>query len=154
MRTYQKFVRPHGDRALLLSRLKHPERLVEPYPSDAEWTQTLVNDLLTVPEHLAFRERWVRAISAAVGANFNPKHFSFVLHYGQGSVHSHADSMAKTSFLVPLVCTKSLVFFEEYQRAPLAKQSLVRFNDHNDHGIDNPNCASFLVMSISRDLAD
>lgn len=154
MRNYKNFVRPHGDVAKIREALDRYfiNRGIDKKKLYGNWKQYLFTDLFGDSEEQKIRERWVRAISAAVGVAFKPEEFSFVLHTGRETVDSHTDGLAKTSFLVPLKVSPTLKFYEDWSSILMQKVQLLRFNDSNTHGLDNPYMGEFAILSISRDL--
>lgn len=155
MRNYKNFVRPHGDLKKIKDALHQyfVNRGVNKELLYGGWRQYVFTDLFSESEEKEIRERWVRAISKVVGIDFKPEEFSFVLHTGRDSVDTHTDGLAKTSFLVPLRVSPTIKFYEDWSSILLHKAQLLRFNDSNSHGLDNPHLGEFEILSISRDLA-
>jgi hypothetical protein len=153
MRKYNKFVRPRGDLKLIRDALHKYWSRYGMYEKPFSWRQYPLWELFDdAGLYRRVQERWVSAISSVVGIDFNPKEFSLVLHIGKEGVAGHSDSLAKTSFLVPLQASPTIRFFEEFESVALSQARLIRFNDHNYHGIQNPNCGIFQVLSISKDV--
>lgn len=154
MRNYKNFVRPYGDlkkirEALDRYYVRHGIDKSELY---GNWRQHLITDLFEKAEAQKLRERWMRAVSQAVGTTFKQEEFSFVLHTGKEPVESHTDRMAKTSFLVPLRASSTLKFYENWSSVLMQDVQLLRFNDFNQHGLENPHSGGFEILSISRDV--
>lgn len=150
MRRYARFKRPHGDTAKLLRLVKANTGNQGEWEFD--WGQFLLRDLIPDrQDHAKICEKWLSAVSAVVGIKFKPIDFSFVLHYGRGDVPSHSDSMGRTSFLVPLLCAKTLIFEEEFQQTQFMGSKLIRFNDFDRHAVHNPHGSKFVILSISQD---
>lgn len=152
MLNYKNFVAPRGDKAMLLRRLKDSSRLVGLHEKYISWRQVEVAELIgDAVEAQKFFERWTTAISKGTGRKLVPGHYSFIMHYGCGNVPSHTDRMSASCYLVPLLCTPTVTFQEEYRQVAFAKTKLIRFNDSNTHSVRNPHSAAFAVMSITRD---
>ncbi len=156
MRTYTPFKLPRGLKARLVQALNDwtQRHHGEPWNKvDACWHQSLVCELLPAEEYQQLRDILVQRLSQATGTPFNPEHFSTVLHWGYGEVPPHRDDMAKTCFLVPLVASPTLTFYVEYQgKVRLRQVPVVRFNDYDRHGIDNPFAGRYLLLTLTRDL--
>lgn len=150
MRHYAKFKLPFGTKSRLLRALeRRPEGA--PY-AQVGWRQTLLSDLLGAQAAPALMTKLLQRITEVLGQPLRAEEFSGVLHWGCAEdVPSHADNMAKTCFLIPIRCTKTLAFFEGYQECLLADKRLVRFNDFEDHGLRNPHLGHFCLLTLSRD---
>lgn len=118
----------------------------------AQWRQTLLSDLLEKTEAQALLASLLGRISVVTGQSFKPDEFSCVLHWGSAEeVPRHRDSLAKTCFLIPLQCPRTLAFYEGYQRCAVWGKKLIRFNDFEDHGLSNPFRGHFYLLTLSRD---
>lgn len=152
MRHYAGFRLPRGTKSQLLSALA-ASRYARPL-AEAQWRQSLLSDLLGSDAARALTQRLLDRVALVVGQPFREADFSAVLHWGSAEeVPRHADSMAKTCFLIPLRSSKTLEFFENWSSCPLQGKRLVRFNDFEDHGLRNPNRGHFYLLTLSRDQA-
>lgn len=156
MRSYTRFQLPRGYKkqfSAALSGYRHAHGLPPWETADRDWGQELLSDLVDEPTWQAMRSLLLARVTAATGHRFNPDEFSVVLHWGRGEVPYHRDRMARTCFLIPIHCSPTLTFeVEGYQPLQLHKARLVRFNDHDHHGLCNPYWARFLILSLTRDL--
>lgn len=156
MRSYPRFKLPYGYKKRLVSALsayRSAHRLTPWETADQEWGQELLSDLVDEPTWQAMRSLLLARVTDVTGHPFKPDEFSVVLHWGRGDVPYHRDRMARTCFLIPIHCSPTLTFeVEDYRPLRLDKTRLVRFNDHNRHGLHNPNGARFLIASLTRDL--
>ncbi len=150
MRHYARFSLPRGVKSRLRSALS--DSVDGEGCAHAQWRQTLLSDLLAKTEAQALLCALLERISAATGQLFRPAEFSSVLHWGSAEeVPRHRDSLAKTCFLIPLQSTKTLTFYEGYERCAVQGKKLIRFNDFEDHGLSNPYRGHFHLLTLSRD---
>lgn len=153
MLKYTNFLAPHGDKTMLLRKLKDTARIVSRRELSVNWKQVLVSELIAdKAESKKFFYRWISEISKCTGLKLVPDHYCFVLHYGAGDVLPHIDRVSSTCFLAPIVSSPTIMFLEKYRKLAFSDSKLIRFNDSNEHGVTNPHRATFVVMSISRDL--
>ncbi len=150
MRHYASFKLPRGTKSLLIQALERSEYATP--LAQAQWRQFLLPELLGRDVAHRLTTSLLERISEAVGTPFRAEEFSSVLHWGSAEeVPRHADQLAKTCFLIPLRSSKTLEFFEGYERCRLQGKRLVRFNDFEDHGLSNPNRGHFVLLTLSRD---
>jgi hypothetical protein len=77
-----------------------------------------------------------------------------VMHSTWDSIDSHRDRIAKSVFLIPIKYGKTTRFYVEdldYAEASFEPGKMYRFNDHNFHGINNPNHAKVILVTVSYD---
>ncbi len=148
MRHYQTFRLPLGLRPLLLKALAR-------FPGQyrAEWRQVTLREMSERSEvelnHGAIRESLLHAIRSTTGLALKKDVFSVVLHESHQGIPAHTDGMARSCFLVPLVCTPTQFFHEDRERRPLAGLRLLRFNDHLPHGVDNPFRGRMVLLTLA-----
>lgn len=156
MRSYARFQLPYGYKKRITSALanyRNAHGLPPWETTDKEWGQELLSDLADEPTWRAMRSLLLARVTDVTGHQFKPDEFSVVLHWGRGEVPYHRDRMARTCFLIPIHCSPTLTFeVEGYRPLRLHSARLVRFNDHEGHGLHNPHWARFLIVSLTRDL--
>jgi hypothetical protein len=72
-----------------------------------------------------------------------------VVHSTSSCVPMHADGLSRSVFLFPIVVRESMTFYTEHTSCKLKIGNMYRFNDYDEHGIDNPNCARMVMVSVS-----
>lgn len=151
MRHYDKFKLPHGLKRVLLESFEK----AAPYLSwrSEDWRQRALDDMHLPAEgkyaEKAIREALVKAVNDATGLSIKAASASIVVHSSRYDIPCHTDRMARTCFLVPLACTPTMRFYEDFENRPLAGAKLLRFNDHNEHGVSNPYGGRMVLLSLS-----
>lgn len=80
---------------------------------------------------------------------------SVVMHSTWDSIDRHRDGMAQSVFLFPICYGKTTkLYVEGYssdESAAFKPGFMYRFNDHNYHGLSNPNYANVILVTVSYD---
>jgi hypothetical protein len=82
---------------------------------------------------------------------------SVVMHSTWDEIDRHRDRMAKSVFVFPIRYGKTTRLYVEneygYEDSMVAFEPgyMYRFNDHNYHGLSNPNHANVILVTVSYD---
>ena len=72
-----------------------------------------------------------------------------VVHSSRSDINRHRDSLSRSVFLFPIVVRESMTFYTEHKSCKLEAGNMYRFNDYDEHGVDNLTCARMVLVSVS-----
>jgi hypothetical protein len=71
-----------------------------------------------------------------------------VMHVLSADVDPHRDSMSTGVYLIPIIFTKSIEFYDEDISLHFESGCAYKFNDYIAHGISNPYYAHTILLSV------
>lgn len=72
-----------------------------------------------------------------------------LVHTTSGNIQRHTDEQSKSVFVFPIMFGKTSTLYVEDSTAHFKRGEFYRFNDWLQHGIDNPNDAQMVLVTVS-----
>lgn len=75
-----------------------------------------------------------------------------MIHTTSQGIERHIDGLSKTVFVIPVRYGKKTALAVKQQSVAFQPGLVYRFNDFHEHGIENPNRAHLVLITISFDM--